>query len=204
MLVYRNYLAVLFSAFLLASCTMSPGFSPPADYLAQRCGAAECEEKAKVQDDFVRDTYMQKGGEVPVVEKVVPVVVPAPVAVVPGDDWCPTMSADALFDFDKYELKPAGRVLLDTVAEALVKCPTLILKMSGHTDSIGTMQYNTVLSQRRVEAGRNYLLQKGVAPERISVSWHSFNKPVAPNDTPEGRAKNRRLELEYIDTAKVK
>lgn len=204
MLVYRNYLAVLFSAFLVASCTASPGFVPPADYLVQRCGASECDEKAQVKDDFVRDTYMSKGGEVPVVERPAPVAAPAPVPVVPGDDWCPTMAADALFDFDKYELKPAGRELLDEVADALVKCPTLILTMSGHTDNVGSMEYNMVLSRRRVEAGRNYLLEKGIDPSRLSVSWHSFNKPVATNDTPEGRAQNRRLDLQYINTAEAK
>ena len=111
--------------------------------------------------------------------------------------WHLVLLADILFDFDKYILKPEGIAILDQVVELLNKYPLLDLHISGHTDNFGSMAYNIKLSKRRSQAGINYLKQKGIAPGRLSMSWHSFSIPVATNTTPSGRALNRRLEFKF-------
>jgi OOP family OmpA-OmpF porin len=69
------------------------------------------------------------------------------------------------------------------------------VQVQGHTDSIGTKSYNDALSMRRAQAVKTYLVNKGVQKERLSLEGFGFSKPVAPNNTAEGRALNRRVEL---------
>lgn len=111
--------------------------------------------------------------------------------------WDLVLPADVLFDFDKYNLKPEGIVALSQVKAMLDKYPYLNVHISGHTDNYGSMQYNIGLSKRRAKSGYDYLVSQGIDPARMSMSWHSFTRPVASNDTAAGRALNRRLEFKF-------
>jgi len=110
------------------------------------------------------------------------------------------LNADTFFDFDKDTLKPEGRQVLDQVAAqaAAINLETLIAV--GHTDSIGTEQYNMGLSQRRANSVKNYLVSKGIDPNRIYTEGKGEANPIASNATREGRAQNRRVEIEIVGT----
>jgi len=107
-------------------------------------------------------------------------------------------SADTFFDFDKATLKPEGRQLLDQVAAQVntIKLETIIAV--GYTDSIGSAEYNLGLGQRRADAVKAYLVSKGVAADRIYTESKGKADPIASNATAEGRAKNRRVEVEIV------
>jgi OmpA-OmpF porin, OOP family len=114
-----------------------------------------------------------------------------------------TVSAEALFDFDKYVLKPQGRVALQNLG-AQIRSQGLQVKdidIIGHTDSIGSDEYNMRLSERRAMAVRNFLVGEGVNSSIIGVSGMGERQPVASNDTDEGRALNRRVEV-LVGTAR--
>ena len=103
---------------------------------------------------------------------------------------------------DKYNLKPEGIKILDQVVVLLKKHDFLDLHISGHTDNFGSMASNIILSKNRVQSGFNFIKERGVLPERLSTSWHSFSIPVATNDNPSGRALNRRLEFKFTKKGK--
>lgn len=108
-----------------------------------------------------------------------------------------TLSAKALFDFDKSDLKPAGREALDAVGEKIKSKGASVVDIDivGHTDSIGSEEYNQALSMRRANAVRDYIVSKGVDGNIIDVSGEGESSPVADNATKEGRAQNRRVEV---------
>lgn len=99
------------------------------------------------------------------------------------------------FDFDRADIRPDARPVLDEAIQVLRARPDAKLVVEGHTDSVGGEEYNQALSLRRAEAVKNYLVAGGVAPERITVVGYGETRPVASNDTEEGRAQNRRVEL---------
>lgn len=100
------------------------------------------------------------------------------------------------FDFDKATLRPDSRPSLDEIAKVLGAQPNLKLKVVGHTDNRGSASYNQDLSQRRAAAVAAALVQDyGIAPERLAAEGAGMSRPVAPNDTDDGRAQNRRVEL---------
>lgn len=117
-----------------------------------------------------------------------------------GADGCPVPLTIDLkgvnFDFDKDTLRPDAVVILDEAADILNKYPQLKVEVAGHTDSIGTEGYNQDLSQRRAQTVFNYLTGKGVDAARL-VGPNGFGelKPIDDNATKEGRARNRRTEL---------
>jgi len=100
------------------------------------------------------------------------------------------------FDFDKSTLKPRATAILDHAVNVMKQHPDRKFSIEGHTDSIGSDQYNEGLAQRRVDAVRNYLVQHGIASHRIDVSSYGERNPVASNETEEGRARNRRVEID--------
>ncbi len=105
------------------------------------------------------------------------------------------LSADVLFDFDKSNIKPEFDAELDTVANILVDNSNELLLVWGFTDSIGTEQYNLGLSERRSNSVASYLEAQGVTADRMVVQGIGEEKPVASNETEEGRALNRRVEI---------
>jgi len=160
--------------------------------------------------DFVKKIFLKKAPPKPapvVVEKVV--ILDSDGDGVPDNlDKCPGTPKGArvnkdgcwilehvLFDFDKYNIKPQYYNLLDEAAGVFVNNPGLRVRMEGHTDSIGTAEYNMKLSLRRANAVKDYLIKKGIAKERLSAEGFGFTQPIAPNDTKEGRALNRRVQL---------
>lgn len=102
------------------------------------------------------------------------------------------------FDFDKYELKPESFVELDRVYKFMSENPDVKIELSAHTDSKGSDQYNLSLSQKRAESVVNYLVSKGIISERMIAKGYGKSQPVASNDTEEGRAQNRRVEMKII------
>ncbi len=107
-----------------------------------------------------------------------------------------TMSDAVLFDLDSAALRPEAKEKLGQMADVLVRYPENDIIVTGHTDSLGSEKYNQDLSERRAKVVRNYLVLMGVDPKRITSMGFGETMPVAPNDTPEGRAKNRRVEIE--------
>ena len=102
---------------------------------------------------------------------------------------------DVLFDFDKYNIKPEYYRFLDEAAEVFAMNPGLKVEVQGNTDNIGTAKYNMGLSLRRANAVLQYLVNKGIDRSRLAARGFGFSRPVATNDTAEGRALNRRVEL---------
>jgi len=102
---------------------------------------------------------------------------------------------DVLFDFDKSNIKPEYYRFLDDAAKVFEMNPSIKVEVQGNTDNIGTAKYNMGLSLRRANAVMQYLVNKGVAPSRLNARGFGFSRPVATNDTDEGRALNRRVEL---------
>jgi outer membrane protein OmpA-like peptidoglycan-associated protein len=107
--------------------------------------------------------------------------------------------------FDNLEFESAKAIIkessfesLDDLADLLIKKPDWKLKVAGHTDSQGAEQSNLILSKKRAEAVRDYLVQSGVATERIIVQYFGEEKPIDTNDTPEGRQRNRRVEMDIV------
>jgi outer membrane protein OmpA-like peptidoglycan-associated protein len=102
---------------------------------------------------------------------------------------------DVLFDFNKYTLKPGAREKMAKVSGILLAYPGLKLQLEGHTDAIGSDDYNLKLSQQRADAVRDFLVEQGVAVSNISAVGLGKDSPVASNDSAAGRQQNRRVEL---------
>jgi len=102
---------------------------------------------------------------------------------------------DVLFQTGKYELKPEARERLAKVSGILLAYSSLKVAIEGHTDAVGTDEYNQRLSEQRAEAVRDYLVNQGVAAPAVTARGLGKMQPIASNDTPEGRQRNRRVEL---------
>ena len=148
-------------------------------------------------------------------KKPVPAPAPAPKAAPPAPAPAPapkpapkpapvkekvTMAADAHFDFDKFALKPEGKAKLDDLVGKLKAVNLEVVIAIGHTDSIGSNAYNQKLSVRRANSVKQYLVSKGIEANRIYTEGKGEAQPVADNKTKEGRAKNRRVEIEVVGT----
>ena len=100
-----------------------------------------------------------------------------------------------LFDVNEYTLKPGAQDNLARIADVVKKYPEFDIIIEGHTDSTGVEQYNQWLSEQRAEAVAAALVARGVNPIRINSAGYGEMRPVATNETPEGRQQNRRVEL---------
>ncbi len=103
--------------------------------------------------------------------------------------------SDVLFRSGSFELLPAARERLAKVSGIVLAYPTLHLAVEGHTDSVGSDEYNQNLSERRAEAVRDYFVQQGIPAASVDARGFGKSEPIASNDTPEGRQQNRRVEL---------
>jgi OOP family OmpA-OmpF porin len=131
---------------------------------------------------------------------------PAPKAAAPAPAPQPpaaskvTYAADAFFDFDKAVLKAEGKAKLDDLASKVKAINLEVIIAVGHTDSVGTDAYNQKLSVRRAEAVKAYLVSRGIEKNRVYTEGKGEKQPVADNKTAEGRAKNRRVDIEVVGT----
>ena len=125
---------------------------------------------------------------------------PAPVAPAAPTSEKVTFAADAFFDFDKSILKPEGKAKLDDLAGKLKDITLEVIIAVGHTDSVGSDAYNQKLSVRRSESVKAYLVSKGIEANRVYTEGKGEKQPTADNKTKEGRAKNRRVEIEVVGT----
>ncbi|MFM7658448.1 MAG: outer membrane protein OmpA [Burkholderiaceae bacterium] len=113
-----------------------------------------------------------------------------------------TFSADAFFDFDKAVLKPEGRATLQKLVAQLKDTDIEVIVATGHTDWTGSDAYNVKLSTRRAKAVKAFLVSKGIPEARVFVEGKGEANPIADNRTREGRAKNRRVDIEVVGTKK--
>jgi OOP family OmpA-OmpF porin len=111
-----------------------------------------------------------------------------------------TLQADTLYDFNKSDLKPEGKATLDKIARDLSKIKLEVIIAVGNTDSVGSDAYNMALGQRRAQSVKAYLTSKGVDGSRIYTESKGKSNPVASNATEQGRAKNRRTDIEVVGT----
>lgn len=102
------------------------------------------------------------------------------------------------FDFNKSTLRPESNIELENLINLLNENPNMKIEISGHTDNVGTAQYNKKLSEYRAKAVVDYLTTKGIAKDRLTFAGYGFDDPIAPNDTEEGRQLNRRTEFKVI------
>ncbi|WP_265569791.1 OmpA family protein [Sphingomicrobium nitratireducens] len=112
-----------------------------------------------------------------------------------GDDLLLRMPAGITFGFDSSEVQPEFRSTLNEVAQTLTAYESTFIDVMGHTDSVGSDAYNQQLSQRRATAVADYLTMQGVNRARIATVGYGESQPIASNDTEEGRAQNRRVEI---------
>jgi OOP family OmpA-OmpF porin len=129
----------------------------------------------------------------PVVAAVAP---PKPVAPPPEPVVIASISSDVAFDLNKADLKPSFYPRLDEIIGTLKESPDTKFEVIGHADSTGEADYNQGLSERRAAAVAAYLTRGGISPNRFTTSGRGEMDPVASNETKDGRAKNRRVDLQ--------
>jgi OOP family OmpA-OmpF porin len=147
---------------------------------------------------------------------VAPVAPPPPPAAAPAPAPAPapaapatvatkvTYAADAFFDFNKSVVKPDGKAKLDDLVGKIKDINLEVIIAVGHTDAVGGDAYNQKLSVRRSESVKAYLVSKGIEKNRVYTEGKGEKQPVADNKTAEGRAKNRRVEIEVVGTRTTK
>lgn len=106
-----------------------------------------------------------------------------------------SISGDMLFDFNSYKIKPDAIKLLEDWKQRILSSSAKFFYIDGHTDAVGSDSYNFKLSLKRAESVQSELVRLGVSAERIRIRGFGESKPAASNQTEEGRAKNRRVEL---------
>jgi outer membrane protein OmpA-like peptidoglycan-associated protein len=121
-----------------------------------------------------------------------------------GDGIIVTMKDKILFDVDSATVKPAAMTSLDTISAVLTKYPKTTITVAGHTDNTGRADYNLKLSERRANAVRFALAERGVAASRVTAMGFGADNPVASNTAPDGRAENRRVELHIVPNDELK
>jgi OOP family OmpA-OmpF porin len=156
--------------------------------------APECAPDLKPQ---ARPAAQPQVKVAPPVQSVAPNIPPPPPTVVPAKV---TLQADTLFDFDKSVLKPEGRARLTKFVQDTTGIKYTVVVVTGHTDSVGTDEYNMRLGLRRAESVKAYLVSQGVAANQIQTASRGKREPVADNRTAAGRALNRRVIIEITGT----
>jgi outer membrane protein OmpA-like peptidoglycan-associated protein len=106
--------------------------------------------------------------------------------------------SDGMFDFDSVEINPGVQAEIRRVADVFYRYPETRIRIEGHTDSIGSVEFNQMLSERRADAAKNELIARNLQPERIQAVGFGAAMPVASNATPAGRQQNRRVQIFII------
>ena len=179
------------------------GFWTPAT-AAPGCDGAIAPVAAKVEEKKAAPAPAPAPAPKMEEKKVEPAPAPAPKAAV-APVAAPakiTYAADAFFAFDKSVVQPAGKAKLDALVKRMQAMDIEVVVAVGHTDSTGPSSYNQRLSVRRAEAVKAYMVSKGVDADRIFTEGKGEDSPVADNSSRSGRAKNRRVEVEVVGTAK--
>ena len=115
-----------------------------------------------------------------------------------GDNITLNMPGNITFAFDSSNLDPKFYPVLDGVAQTLTEYNQTVVEVAGHTDNVGTDAYNQTLSVQRATSVANYLMGKGLNQQRFIVTGAGESRPIASNDTEEGRAANRRVEITLV------
>lgn len=115
-----------------------------------------------------------------------------------GDEIILNMPSAITFAFDRYDVQPQFQTTLSQVAQTLSAYPSTYIDVYGHTDSVGTDAYNQTLSQNRAGSVAGYLSSQGVNSARVATRGFGESQPVASNDTEQGRAANRRVEIRIV------
>lgn len=115
-----------------------------------------------------------------------------------------TQDAGVFFDTNKADVKGTSAETLDKLAGIFKEYPKSNILVEGHTDTAGSEEYNLALSQRRAESVTKYLVAQGINPSRFSTKWYGETQPRATNETSEGKAKNRRVELAIVASDELK
>jgi outer membrane protein OmpA-like peptidoglycan-associated protein len=115
-----------------------------------------------------------------------------------GDELVLDMPSGITFDFDSSTVRPEFRSTLDQVADTLRRYEQTYVDVYGHTDSVGSDAYNQTLSERRAGAVASYLTTRGVQSARLATRGFGESEPIASNETEEGRAQNRRVEIKLV------
>jgi len=121
-----------------------------------------------------------------------------------GDGIIVTLSNKALFDFDSADLRAESHTPLRQIAAVLSKYAKTGLTIAGHTDDIGSIAYNILLSEHRAKAVADYLIDLGVSRQRIRIMGLGFERPLASNTSAEGRARNRRVEIHIVPSEELR
>lgn len=184
------------------------GFATNADAIAA----------APAMGDYVSRIFLAK---LPEPEPVAVTPEPEPVVTAPADndgdgvldasDKCPRtpkgaevnlvgcwVLADVRFDTDKWQVKAEHYDVLERAYRVLAQNPNLRFEVQGHTDNVGTADYNQALSQRRAISVKQYLVEKGITPTRLSSGGYGLTEPIDTNTTGDGRARNRRVQLDRL------
>lgn len=120
-----------------------------------------------------------------------------------GDNVILNMPGHVTFATDSAQISAAFEDTLNQVAATITEYQDTRVQVIGHTDSTGSASYNQQLSERRAQAVANYLINRGVAPARLSTFGYGETQPVASNDTPDGRRQNRRVEIVLTPTGQM-
>lgn len=105
---------------------------------------------------------------------------------------------NVFFDFDKYELKPESITSLKRLQKFLGENPNVNILITGHTDNVGSPDYNQNLSLQRARSVQEFLIESGLHPARVMVEGKGANQPMVPNTTPENQALNRRITIKVL------
>ena len=118
-----------------------------------------------------------------------------------GDNIRLIMPGNITFETDSYNLRPDFYPVLNSVGLVLAKYADTTMRVTGHTDNTGSREYNQTLSERRARSVADYLVTQNVAQSRMYVQGMGFDQPVADNSSPDGRSRNRRVELYILPKA---
>jgi OOP family OmpA-OmpF porin len=103
--------------------------------------------------------------------------------------------SDAYFEFDDYRIGPASFSILEKIVDIMNRYPSIRLEIAAHTDNMGSFEYNMNLSQKRAQSMVDYLVTRGIDAARLEGKGYGESRPIAPNNTEEGRMINRRVEF---------